>query len=82
MVKTNHSETIGVYLQKVQQALSSGHATEHTYRPALKDLFGAITALTVHNEPKRSQHGQPDFIFVKGNIPIAWSEAKDLHVDL
>jgi len=76
------SETISAYLQALTKEFSSGQATEHTYRPALKDMFTAITKLDVHNEPKGSEHGRPDFIFVKGNIPIAWAEAKDLHIDL
>ena len=46
-------------------------------------MFSAVTKLTVHNEPKGSVHGRPDFIFTeKGNIPVAWAEAKDLHIDL
>ncbi|OIO54802.1 hypothetical protein AUJ46_02335 [Candidatus Peregrinibacteria bacterium CG1_02_54_53] len=76
------SETVSAYLQALTKEFASGHATEHTYRPALKDMFTAITKLNVHNEPKGSSHGRPDFIFVKGNIPIAWAEAKDLHIDL
>jgi len=78
----NAKEAVTAYLQAVMKEFASGHATEHTYRPALKDMFTAITKLNVHNEPKGSSHGRPDFIFVKGNIPIAWAEAKDLHIDL
>ncbi len=73
---------VGLYLGKIQQELSTGHAQEHSYRPALKYLFESITSLRVVNEPKGSAHGRPDFIFVKGDVPIAWAEAKDLHVSL
>jgi len=76
------NETVSAYLQALTKEFSSGQATEHTYRPVLKDMFTAITKLSVHNEPKGSEHGRPDFIFVNGNIPIAWVEAKDLHIDL
>lgn len=79
---TPSSNPVGLYLEKVQQELSTGHAQEHSYRPALKDLFENITSLRVVNEPKGSAHGRPDFIFVRGDIPIAWAEAKDLHVSL
>lgn len=75
--------SVSAYLHALIKEFESGHATEHTYRPALKDMFSAVTKLTVHNEPKGSAHGRPDFIFTeKGNIPIAWAEAKDLHIDL
>lgn len=79
---TQSPNPVGLYLGKIQQELSTGHAQEHSYRPALKELFEAVTGLRVVNEPKGSAHGRPDFIFVKGDIPIAWAEAKDLHVNL
>jgi predicted helicase len=70
------------YIADLQQAFQTGQATEHSYRPALRGLFEGITKLRVVNEPKGSAHGRPDFIFVKGDIPIAWAEAKDLHINL
>ena len=79
---TQASNPVGLYLGKIQQELSTGHAQEHSYRPALKELFETITSLRVVNEPKGSAHGRPDFIFVRGDVPIAWAEAKDLHVSL
>ncbi len=79
---TQPTNPVGLYLEKIQQELSTGHAQEHSYRPALKELFEAVTGLRVVNEPKGSAHGRPDFIFVKGDVPIAWAEAKDLHVSL
>jgi len=78
----NEADSISAYLLALRTAFESGHATEHTYRPALEKLFADITKLRVHNEPKRSEHGQPDFIFVKENVPIAWAEAKDITVNL
>ena len=44
------------YLSKIQSSLASGHATEHTYRPALEELFKNLSGFSVHNEPKRSEH--------------------------
>ena len=35
--------SIQLYLSKIQSSLASGHATEHTYRPELRDLFADIT---------------------------------------
>jgi predicted helicase len=70
------------YLNKVIETYKSGHATEHSYRPAIQELFEKVTALKVHNEPKRSEFGAPDFVFVNKNIIVAYAEAKDINVSL
>lgn len=75
-------QPVAAYLQAIQQELATGHAQEHSYRPALKTLFEQISKLRVVNEPKGSEHGRPDFIFLKGDIPIGYVEAKDIHVSL
>ena len=70
---------IGDYLDQVRGQFDSGHATEHSYRPALHALFKSIDpALTVINEPKKSEAGMPDFLFQRGDIPLGWAEAKDI----
>jgi predicted helicase len=70
------------YLNRVIETYKSGHATEHSYRPALQELFTKVTNLTVHNEPKRSEFGAPDFVFVNKKIIVAYAEAKDINVSL
>lgn len=60
------------YLSKVSQSLASGHATEHSYRPELRDLFETLTKYHVINEPKGSEHGKPDFIFLSDVFPVAY----------
>lgn len=79
-------QSIQSYLTRIQSSLTSGHATEHTYRPELRDLFAELTEFHVINEPKWSEHGKPDFIFLKWEwkdaFPIAYGEAKDMHIGL
>lgn len=71
------------YLDEVRAKFASGQATEHSYRPALQSLFGSIDpALTVINEPKRSDTGMPDFLFQRGDVPVGWAEAEDLDRDV
>lgn len=70
------------FLRKVSDTYSTGHAREHSYRPALKEFFEKTTELTVINEPKRSEYGAPDFIFLKGKTVVAYAEAKDIDVSL
>lgn len=63
-------------LTEVRQLWSTGHATEHSYRPALHALFASIDpALDVINEPKRSEGGMPDFLFARNAIAVGWAEA-------
>ena len=76
------SQIVKNFTQKVIETYSSGHAREHSYRPSLEELFQKITELKVINEPKRSEYGAPDFVFLKGKIIIAYAEAKDINVSL
>lgn len=73
---------VTTFTNKITEIYKSGHATEHSYRPALQELFKEVTELTVYNEPKRSEFGAPDFVFTKGKIVIAYAEAKDIYVSL
>lgn len=73
---------VATFIQKIIETYNSGHATEHSYRPALQELFEKITELKVHNEPKRSEFGAPDFVFTKGKTVVAYAEAKDVYVSL
>lgn len=76
------SEIIEEYLQKIAGKLDSGQAREHAYRSALEDLLEKTSGLSVVNDPKRSEYGSPDFIFLKGTIPVAYAETKDIGVSL
>lgn len=74
---------IAGYLEQVRDQYASGEATEHSYRPALYALFKSIDlALTVINEPKKSEAGMPDFLFQRGDVPVGWCEAKDVDKDV
>jgi hypothetical protein len=59
------------YLQQLAAALKAGNATEHTHRPALKALMEALDAtITATNEPKRIACRAPDYIVVRGELPL------------
>lgn len=73
---------VKTFTQEIVQQYQTGHAREHAYRPALEVLFKEITKLSVVNEPKRSEYGAPDFVFLKGDIIIAYAEAKDITINL
>src|SRR5437763_10502714 len=71
------------FLTAVEKHLKDGNATEHTYRPALQQLFDTLLApATATNEPKHALYGAPDFVIQHGSAPIGHIEAKDVGVDL
>ena len=74
---------IAGYLEQVRHAYQTGQATEHSYRPALYSLFKSIDPkLTIINEAKQSEAGMPDFLFLRGDVPFGWAEAKDIDKDV
>jgi hypothetical protein len=78
---TTPAQEINRYIAGIDKIYRSGKGTEHSYRPALKALFEAITSgLTITNEPKRIACGAPDYIITKGDIPVGYIEAKDIPV--
>ncbi len=73
------------YLSEVAEQLNSGQAKEHAYRPAFKKLMDNFDDIIVINDPKRSEHGAPDFVYQKksnNKIIKGYTETKDLSVDL
>lgn len=72
------------YLDKIRKLHASGQSTEHSFRPALAELFQSIGPdLTVINEPKHlTDVGAPDFVFSRGEVAIGWCEAKDIGKDV
>lgn len=78
-------EVINQYLDEVSEQFYSGHAIEHAYRPALKQLISSFEDTIAVNDPKHSAHGAPDFVFLKRSndkIIKGYAEAKDITVSL
>lgn len=74
---------IPAFLQAVEALLRSGDATEHSYRPALQQLFAHLFPnLKPINEPKHAAYGAPDFVFQLQSVPIGHLEAKDIGANL
>lgn len=70
---------ISDYLKKIEKAYAAGNATEHTHRPALKELIESFgSGLTATNEPRRVKCGAPDFIITKGHSSLGYIECKDI----
>ena len=76
--------TFGEYFNEIQKSLARGDATEHTHRPALKNLLQSISkGIVATNEPKHTPLiGAPDFKVSRGRIPLGNVETKDVGTDL
>ena len=73
------------YLAEIKCQFHSGHAIEHAYRPALQRLMETFDDVVAVNDPKHSEHGAPDFVFLKqsnNSIIRGYAEAKDITVNL
>src|SRR5579872_6604051 len=74
------------YIDQLGQELATGIALEHSYRPALKRLIQLLNPQIIAiNEPARSSHGSPDFVFkrkVNNDITLGYVETKDIDIDL
>lgn len=75
--------SVATFLNQIGAQLKTGQATEHSYRPALAQLFTSLLPGTqVINEPKHKKYGAPDFVIQRGTAPIGHVEAKDIDINL
>ncbi len=70
------------YRRQIEKELQAGNATEHTHRPALKDLIESLApGVTATNEPKRVECGAPDFVISRSaahrQVTLGNTEAKN-----
>ena len=77
--------TITDYLNEIETAFRSGDATEHTYRPILKQFldewsqnFSPSIDYSITNEPRRIAGNAPDFLVRRGEVSLGWIETKNL----
>ena len=74
---------IAEYTAKICSAFSRGDATEHTHRPALKELVEELgSGIIATNEPKRQECGAPDLVVTLGHTPLGYIETKDVDESL
>ncbi|MFA5945731.1 MAG: type ISP restriction/modification enzyme [Patescibacteria group bacterium] len=74
---------VNEYFSALAEKFRTGQAREHAYRPVLEKLMKDLDqSLNVLNDPARSEHGNPDFIFLRGDIMVGHAETKDIGVSL
>ena len=79
------TSSVEEFVHSVMDELATGRTTEHSYRPAFKKLFSSVDKVKSVNEPKQSEHGAPDFVFL-GNqnkdLILGYAEMKDIDKNL
>ena len=77
------SQSISAYINEVSEKYKTGRAGEHAYRPTFEKLVKSLDQkLGIINDPKRTEYGAPDFIFVRGDLIAGYAETKDIDADL
>ena len=80
---TTETQAIETYYASLVEKYTTGQAREHAYRPVLEHLIGTLDgSLKILNDPSRSEHGNPDFVFLRGDMTVGYAETKDIGVDL
>ncbi len=84
MILGMKTEFVENYISEIIKHFQTGQAGEHAYRPAFKSLMNSILPdLQAINDPKRSEHGAPDFIFMRSKeLTAGYAETKDINVNL
>ena len=72
------TDCISAYLKDLNQQFQTGISTEHSFRPALKQLIEKSTGFKVVNEQSHIDCGAPDMTVLRQNLAVAYIEAKDL----
>jgi predicted helicase len=71
------------YFSEILEKWKTGQAREHAYRPVFEKLITFLDpSLKIINDPSRSEHGNPDFIFLRGDTTAGYAETKDIGLDL
>ena len=81
--------TTTAYINAIETELQTGNATEHSYRPMLRQFliewsqnFSPATDHHVINDPQRIGRNAPDFLVLRGEASLGWIETKPPGTDL
>ncbi len=79
----NTERAVAEYVAGMEEKFKTGQARESTYRPLFEGLVQAFDpTLKILNEPSRSEHGSPDFVFLRDDVTAGYAETKDIDADL
>uniref|UniRef100_A0A7C4XGT3 Uncharacterized protein n=1 Tax=candidate division WWE3 bacterium TaxID=2053526 RepID=A0A7C4XGT3_UNCKA len=76
--------TLANYISSISSKYVREQTSEMGYRTDfelfLKDIFQSINVSKFDHDPKAKQGNKPDFVVIKGGIPILYIETKDIGV--
>ncbi|MFH1973747.1 MAG: type ISP restriction/modification enzyme, partial [Patescibacteria group bacterium] len=79
----SRANAVEAYFKELTVKHRTGQAAEHTYRPAFSQLITDLDPkINPMNDPKRSEHGAPDFVFIRKPVTVGYAETKDIGQDL
>ena len=74
------------YIQSVSNKFSHKETSEMGYRTdfenLLKGIFDSINVKRIDHDARAKQGNKPDFVVLKGDVPILYIEAKDIGISL
>ena len=74
------------YIQSISSKFSHKETSEMGYRAdfeiLLKGIFESINVKRINHDARAEQGNKPDFVVLKGDVPIVYIEAKDIGVSL
>lgn len=74
------------YIQSVSKKFTHKETSEMGYRTdfenLLKGIFDSINVKRIDHDARAKQGNKPDFVVLKGDVPILYIEAKDIGVSL
>lgn len=82
-MENRKQNAVVVFAEEIRKQLATGYAGEHGYRPALIDLIQSFDGVSATNDPRRTEHGNPDIVIYKTSntdVILGRGEAKDITV--
>src|SRR3990167_2075722 len=74
------------YIQSVSNKFSHKETSEMGYRAdfenLLKGVFESINVKRIDHDARAKEGNKPDFVVLKGDVPILYIEAKDIGISL
>src|SRR3989338_2660336 len=74
------------YIQSISLKFSHKETSEMGYRAdfeiLLKGIFESINVKRINHDARAKQGNKPDFVVLKGDVPIVYIEAKDIGISL
>src|SRR3989344_5411810 len=77
------TQSNSIYINEVSEKYKTGRAGEHEERTTFERRVKSLEQkIGIINDPKRTEYGAPDFVFVRVDLIAGYAETKDIDADL